>query len=232
MNIQPEGAVRSGARWRFAGPYIWYNSGETATGIITGQRELEFHDAGASWEKPSNQTVNIAGGQTATVTVTYRPASGTLNVTIEPNEAIRAGTQWKVGDRPWKRSGESESLPAGQHRIEVSVPQGWALSALGPVNITAGQQTLATVTLRRVEEPLRGGQLRVRIEPQEAVAAGAKWRTDGGPWQDSNASIPSLSAGQHRVEYKNIDKWTAPPPETVNVPAGGSAITTGRYNRR
>ncbi len=232
VNIQPEGAVRSGARWRFAGPYIWYNSGETATGVPTGQRELEFHAAGASWERPPNQTVNIAGGQTASVTVTYRPASGTLNVTIEPNEAIRAGAQWKVGDRPWKRSGESESLPVGQHRIEVSPSQGWALSAFGPVNITAGQQTRATVTLRRVEAPLSGGQLRVKIEPQEAVAAGARWRADGGPWQDSNVSVPGLPAGQHRVEYKAIDKWTAPPPATVNVPAGGSAITTGRYNRR
>ncbi len=232
VNIQPEGAVRSGARWRFAGPYNWYNSGETATGITTGQRELEFHDAGASWERPPNQTVNIAGGQTASVTVTYQPASGTLNVTIEPNEAIRAGAQWKVGDRPWKRSGESERLPVGQHRIEVSPSQGWALSAFGPVNITAGQQTRATVTLRRVEAPLSGGQLRVKIEPQEAVAAGARWRADGGPWQDSNVPVPGLSAGQHRVEYKNIDKWTAPPPATVNVPAGGSANATGRYNRR
>ena len=308
MNLQPEGAVRSGARWRFVGQN-WWDGGETVSGLSPGQHELEFHDAGRASEKPPNQTVNIAAGKPASVTATYQPIPGTLNVTIEPKEAVQAGAQWKVGDRPWKESGASERLPEAQHRIEMRTPPGWGvLSDPATVMIIAGQTTRATVTLRRatgfssgqlgvriepqgaaidgarwrmdggawqtggnilsnvpagphqveynnvsgwVKPPSQSvtvpigqqfnttgtytsttGNVRVVISPQEAVAAGAKWRVDGGPWRDSDVSVPRVSAGQHRVEYKDVDKYVTPPPETVNVTAGGSAITTGRYTKR
>jgi hypothetical protein len=99
VNLQPEEVRSHGAGWRFVG-YGWNNSGLTQSGISLGQHELEFRDAGRAWEKPPNQTVNIAAGQTASVTATYQPIPGTLNVTIEPKEAVQAGAQWKAGDRP------------------------------------------------------------------------------------------------------------------------------------
>ncbi|MHC4647808.1 MAG: right-handed parallel beta-helix repeat-containing protein, partial [Planctomycetota bacterium] len=51
---------------------------------------------------------------------------GTLEVTIEPNEAIDAGAKWKVeGGEQWYNSGEVVSVAPGYHRVEVNELPGW-----------------------------------------------------------------------------------------------------------
>ncbi|NIP25210.1 MAG: hypothetical protein GWN67_10845, partial [Phycisphaerae bacterium] len=61
-----------------------------------------------------------------------------------------------------------------------SVIAGWNEPNSETVQINDGQTTTTTGTYT-----VESGSLQVTISPPEAVAAGAQWRVDGGPWQDS-----------------------------------------------
>lgn len=223
VTIQPEGAVNSGGRWRMVGQ-DWRNSGETVSGLIPGPRQIEFRTAGQNWEIPPNQTVDIVVNQTVSTTATYRGVSGMLNVTIEPNEAIQAGAQWKVGTGAWKRSGESDRLPVGQQQIELNTPSGWVANLPGPVNVVAGQVTRATASFRRGT-----GSLLITLQPAGAVQVGGQWRVDGGPWQNSGSALSDITAGQRNIEYKEIPGWTRPATESATINTGQTTTLVKNY---
>jgi hypothetical protein len=61
------------------------------------------------------------------------------------------------------------------------------------------------------------GLLQVTLTPEAAVLAGAKWRIDGGAWQNSERVVANLAVGTHTVSYLGVYGWTAPPPESVLI---------------
>jgi hypothetical protein len=78
-------------------------------------------------------------------------------------------------------------------------------------------------------DPIPTGQLTVTLGPESAVAAGAQWNVDGGAWQDSGATVSSLSAGAHAVNYKTVTGWTPPASKQVTIGGGQTATVTGTY---
>ncbi len=230
VTISPEAALSS-ARWRVVGQANWHTSGETVFGLSPGDQYVEFNNIGDSWEKPSNKRVFLIAGRTEGTHGTYRPIYGMLNVTIKPNEAIQAGAQWRQSGLKgglWKPSGATMAdILAGQHQIEFKDITGWTKPATQNVLITGSQTTQAQGEYRQAS-----GSLVVTIQPQEVVARGAQWRVEGGAWQASGSKVPNVNAGQKNIEYKEIPGWIKPASHTVNVTAGGSAVATGRYNRR
>lgn len=54
------------------------------------------------------------------------------------------------------------------------------------------------------------GSLQVTIEPAGARTAGAQWAVDAGDWQDSDAVVNDLFAGEHLVSFSNVAGWDAP----------------------
>jgi len=67
----------------------------------------------------------------------------------------------------------------------------------------------------------------ILIQPQEAVAAGAKWRIEGGEWKTSGEKVCNLPVdgksgkGVYRIEYREIpgSTYTTPDPHNVTVSA-------------
>ena len=154
------------------------------------------------------------------------PQSGTLQVTIEPMEAVQAGANWKVGINPWKKSGESEQLAVGQHRVDFATPAGWILSTPGPMNVSvvAGKVTRATGTFRR-----QTGSLAVTVLPQGAVTAGAQWRVDGGAWKNSGSTQSDVASGHRNIEYKEVPGWIRPAGINVTIVSGQTQQVIGTY---
>jgi hypothetical protein len=72
------------------------------------------------------------------------------------------------------------------------------------------------------------GSLVVYLDPPEAVTDGAVWRVDGGSWQQSGARL-DLAEGTHTLEFGDTTGWYTPDSQTVQVTAGDTTITTGRY---
>lgn len=73
------------------------------------------------------------------------------------------------------------------------------------------------------------GSLRVRIDPDAAVANGAKWRVDGGAWHESGFEATHMSAGPHTVEFSEARGFLTPPRETVTIDAGAKSQMQATY---
>ncbi|MDQ1256900.1 MAG: hypothetical protein QG656_1500, partial [Candidatus Hydrogenedentes bacterium] len=93
-----------------------------------------------------------------------------------------------------------------------------------------------------VKEKVTTGALTVSIEPEEARTLGAQWRVDGGEWQNSAATVASLTPGGHLVEFKGIEpepvrgcfkpkpkSWTTPASQAVTIVAGQTTTASGIY---
>jgi YVTN family beta-propeller protein len=68
------------------------------------------------------------------------------------------------------------------------------------------------------------GNLRVTIQPEGAITAGASWREDGGGWESSATTKTGLAPRQHLVEGNYLTGWATPAPVAVVVPADNSTV--------
>jgi len=73
------------------------------------------------------------------------------------------------------------------------------------------------------------GSILVTITPPEAVAAGARWKIDGGADRTSGTTVSGLSIGDHTVSFKTLPGFTAPPAQVVNVAAGVTPAIIAAY---
>ncbi len=74
------------------------------------------------------------------------------------------------------------------------------------------------------------GNLRVTIEPPEAVAAGAQWRRAGtSTWRNSGDTDTGVMPGGRVVEFRQVSGWMPPEDSTVVIDSGAATETTGIY---
>ena len=73
------------------------------------------------------------------------------------------------------------------------------------------------------------GSVRVIISPVQAVAAGARWRLDGGTWQDSGDLVKNLIPGIHTVQFNVVGSWISPPSKMVQVHNNEVTTDSGTY---
>jgi hypothetical protein len=222
VTILPAAAAMGGARWQVDGG-IWRNSGATVSGLAVGSHTVAYNTI-SGWNKPADETVTIADGQTTAATGTYTSAVGSLSAVLEPAEVRSAGARWRVDGGAWQISGATVGgLAAGGHAVEYNTVSGWTAPANETATVTGGQTTSIT---RTYTQSL--GAVTVTIYPQAAVDAGAQWRVDTGGWQASGATVGNLSAGWHTVEYLAVIGWTKPANETMLI-SGGTVATSGTY---
>ncbi|MHC4691887.1 MAG: hypothetical protein ACYS67_04025 [Planctomycetota bacterium] len=221
VTIDPQAAIDANAQWRVdGGP--WNDSGYTEPNLAVGFHTVEYKSI-TDWKEPNSETVQILYNQTTNTSGTYLQA-GSVRVTISPPEAITAGAQWRVDGGTWRDSNDIVSnLAVGLHSIEYKQIINWKEPNSETVQINYAQTTTTSGTYTQA------GSLQVTILPPEAVAAGAQWRVDGGPWRNSNDIENSLTAGSHTVEYKSITGWNEPNSETVQINDGQTTTTTGTY---
>ena len=76
--------------------------------------------------------------------------------------------------------------------------------------------------------------IRVILQPQSAIDAGAQWSVDGGIWRNSGETVQGLDRINpvHTIFYKTVDNWTAPNTESVSVSNGLTTVLNRTYVRR
>lgn len=147
-----------GAKWRFVGEVRWRNSGSIATGLTTGDREIEFLPV-AGYLQPGRELVGIISGApmlalTREYFVTTTPANSTLQVLLEPQDRTAptvptsSRVQWRLlgyDNTPWRNSGEQlTGLMAGNYLVEFKSATGLDAPPPATVVIAANQSRLAT----------------------------------------------------------------------------------------
>ena len=73
------------------------------------------------------------------------------------------------------------------------------------------------------------GSLLVIIEPPDAITEEARWKVDGGNWQESGTLIPGLATGDHTVKFKKIPGWISPSSRTVSISENTTTPVIGTY---
>jgi len=150
---------------------------------------------------------------------------GSVQVTIAPQGAIDAGAQWQVDDGLWHDSGYTQGdLIVGNYAVRFSAVAGWDTPAEQQVQVNFAETTPVTGTYVQ-----QRGSLIVQIVPPDAVAAGAKWRVDGGNWQDSGHLQSNLTVGSHTVEFKIVSGWISPADQIVQINKDATTIAGGTY---
>jgi hypothetical protein len=115
-------------------------------------------------------------------------------------------------------------VSVGNHVVEFSEIPGWIAPDLPGVTINSGQTTTFNDAYTKPQ-----GSLTVTIEPDAVVSAGAKWRVDGGPWQNSGDVVTGLDDGTHTVEFIDISGWTTPDSQNITISNDESVTASGTY---
>lgn len=155
--------------------------------------------------------------------------TGSLCVTINPQDAIDAGAQWRrAGTSTWFNSGDTESdISIGQYIVEFKDIAGWDKPSNQSVTISAEQTTNASGTY--VIQLI--GSLCVTIGPQHVIDAGAQWRRTGtSTWLNSGDTENGIRAGQHTVEFKSVLGWNKPPNQNVTIADGQTTTISTKYS--
>ena len=233
VTLLPPEAVTAGARWS-VGDGDWRDSGTTVSDLEVGTYTVKYA-AVAGWSAPAEEEVTLSDGQATRISREYTPLPGALTVLLvaesvqglakSPSSQPVLDAQWRVDGGPWQDSGATVTgLAPGIHGVEFSQEDGWIAPTAEEVTIESDQ----TLDITR-QYTLPPGSLSIVLVPEQPALTplgsggpsfDAQWRVDGGPWQDSGATVIGLSVGHHSVEYSQIDGWIAPATEDVWVPPG------------
>jgi C1A family cysteine protease len=161
-------------------------------------------------------------------TITYGDANvqtGSLTVTIEPQQVADAGGRWRVDGDAWQNSGVTVyGIVVGPHTVDFRGIAGWNTPAAQTAIISKGQTTSVGGTYVP-----QTGSLTVAITPQGAIEAGAQWNVDGGAWQNSGRAVSDIMVGPHAVDFKGIAGWNTPAGQTVTISNGQTTSVNGTY---
>ena len=241
--------------WRFVGETQWRLSGTVATGLTTGDRQIEYQPLAGLIQPPSETVGVVSGDPPLVLNRSYYDSAvvGDLTVILKPDaaasmnvpEASRA--QWRMtGDvsADWRNSGDViTGIWPGSYVIECKGIPGFATPALVTVMVRAGNTSQATITygtgganppptLAYLSGTAGVGNLNVQLLPAGAVTEGAQWRLAGdtaADWHNSGDIMSGILPGSYLVECKDVSGRTTPTPVKVIVQAGQTTSATITY---
>ncbi len=225
INIMPSTAAQTEARWRRVGTEPWIRSGEVESDLPAGDYRVEF-SAVSGWLTPDPIAVEVQPGGLTQTSATYAAALGDIIVTLIPGQAVEDGACWRrQGADLWLDSGASDSkVPVGEHTLEFKPVTGWHVPPPQIVTVSANQTVAAQFTCAR-----KVGSLTLRIQPEQAADAGARWRVDAGAWQPGGATAPELAVGMHTVSFAEVIGFNVPATISIEIADAETSEVTASY---
>lgn len=158
------------------------------------------------------------------------PSFGTVTVNISPSDVVSEGAAWKVYGPVipinWISSGDTfYAWSFGNYSISFKPISGWYEPTNVPVEVNGG----SALVINRTYQPVPG-QVTVTLDPPTAITAGARWRLDGGAWQNSGGSLAGVIPGSHTIEFEPVATWTTPAPQPITVQRASTVVSFGHYS--
>jgi hypothetical protein len=214
--------IPSGAQWRVDGG-AWQLSEEIVGGLSAGGGgHLVEYDVVAGYEELDPNTIILAPGEDVVIIKTYVQQTGTLTVTISPQDAIDAGAQWSVDGVVWYGSGDEITLVLDIYMVEFSLVSGWQNP--GPVEVEIFDDTQATVS--RTYSPIQS----VTLQINEVMASNnAAVQDPEGQFDDwfeiYNSTGSAVDMGGMYVVDDTLPLWRIPTGDQATIiPAGGYLV--------
>jgi uncharacterized repeat protein (TIGR03803 family) len=175
---------------------------------------VEFSDV-TGYYTPAPQTVAVDWGDLDRLNITYTPIPpATLTVKTSPDIG-----QFRVNGGAWWSSGTTfNQLNAGTYLIEYSSIANYLTPSAQTVTLNPGDVKEVDVTYAPA------ATLTVRMSPTSA-----QWRVDGGAWTDNGATVGSLAAGDHRIDYSDVFGYIVPASDTVTLSEGENKTWYATY---
>jgi hypothetical protein len=150
--------------WRFIGEPGWRASGQTATGLVAGDREIEFRPIPGYLQPGPEPVIITPGAQTADFEYYATPAAGTggLIVVLKPDSIAQSlqpadRAQWRLlgeNDTAWRDSGTLlGNLGVGSYLVECKPLAGLAAPPLANIIINSGQMVNPTLVYVTAASP-------------------------------------------------------------------------------
>ncbi|MDM8521772.1 DUF1565 domain-containing protein [Desulfococcaceae bacterium HSG8] len=121
----------------------------TATFNIPGTESVGAKDVSVEFSAPPDQPDmgSLVSAESGAFEVLPSGETGSLQVNIEPADAVTAGAQWKADSYSWQNSGTTvSSLTVGTHTVSFETIDGWTAPASQTVSVTAGEPATTTGT--------------------------------------------------------------------------------------
>ncbi len=223
VTIQPPGALAAGAQWAVdSGAY--HNNGDTVPGLTPGSHTVSFKPV-AGYTAPASRPVTITGGAVTNDTAIYTAvtvATYILNINSDHGQV--------------NRNPNKDTYSYGETvRLNVNNDTGWHFDHWsGDVSGSNSFTDIMmdgnrTVTANYAPGDWTLGAINVRIQPSEAVSAGACWKADGGDWQYSDVPLNNAYIGKHFLEFSAVPGWIQPNARYVEVTVGQTTNIVATY---
>lgn len=202
----------------------WYNSGTLVTLAATAESGYTF----SSWSGDSDCSdgqITMDNNKTCTANFTEQSKTGSIRVSIIPQEAVNAGAQWKLTtESTWRDSGTIKAnVPFGTYQVEFKPVTGWntppnkevAISIVNPdVWIDSDPYTQQAGTLSVTTTPVSGN---IYVD---------------GTYKGTGSWSSSVSTGSYTVSFGDVSGYNTPSSQTVTVYTGQTTSVTGTYTQQ
>ena len=226
VNFSPTGAVAAanGLTWNIDGG-AWRTNNTTNIFVLPGSHVINYTNL-AGWSAPTGQTVTVTSSTLTSLTPTFTPLYGGLQVNLQPIGTPMQTGLWTVDGSGSYTNGTTTNLAmAGTHSLTFSAISGYTTPTTQSVTVTNGTTNVVTAVYLNPTS----GNLLVSLGPDAVNAAGARWQVDSnGIWLATSIAT-NLTPGSHTVSYSNVSGWTTPANHTVTIGTGVLARLTGTY---
>ncbi len=226
VNLSATGAVAAAnsLTWNIDGG-AWRTNNTTNIFVLPGSHVINYTNL-AGWSAPTGQTVTVTSSTLTSLTPTFTPLYGGLQVNLQPVGTPLQTGRWIIdGSGSFTNGATTNITMSGTHSLTFAAVSGYTTPATQTLTVTNG--TTNVVTAVYLNPTL--ANLLVKISPDGAIAAGAMWQVDSnGIWLPSGVST-NLVAGIHTISYLNIPGWTTPANRTGTTGSGLLAQATGTY---
>jgi|GEM_PF-1464306 len=148
--ITPATAIDAGAKWKLDNG-AWHTSGTTIMDVVLGLHSFSCNTIDG-WTTPPSIEANIQTNGIIFFTGNYTQQLGSINLTITPTGAVKAGAKWSVDYGKFYASGSTVSnLSVGSHTITFSAISGWHMPSNQNVTISNGKVTYKTATYTEID---------------------------------------------------------------------------------
>lgn len=224
VKITPPEAVTAGAQWRFPGgnyqpPNVPFQH------LGPGRYQINFKPVDG-YTTPSDYTANVRAGETATVNANYTPI--TLTTYVLKIYSDHGGVA-RIPEKMAYSPGEVVRLIASANTDWHF--DHWSGDASGTVSFTdvvLDRRKAVTANYAPGDGP---GGIIVTLQPEGAVVAGARWKADGGDWQNSGVTMQNVFVGNHYLEFSQPPGWMKPDPRFVAVTYGQTTNVSVTYTQ-
>ena len=231
VNFTPPEVLPFNPRWRLDGGE-WQSSGAMVSTTI-GSHTLSFNYIPNLWAAPAPMQISASlPDATMTHTVQWTRQKGTVIINAQP-----AAAPWSFVDgdgvaHTGTGSAEVADVPTGTCTLSWQDLPTWTKPS--PDTQSLFLYPNASVVFYGVYAPVIGegrADVTVNIEPAEVVPAGARWRANGGTWQDSGVTV-AIPDGDGTVSFLDVAGWTKPATITQFFNRNTATTFTGTYARQ